>query len=63
LANQLGVHLGKIISFQESNGAYGGMLYKSLDVVANQSAAPAAPQIPAGQNKVTSNVTIVYEIK
>jgi uncharacterized protein YggE len=63
LAKQLGVKLGKIQSFSESNG--GGVYpvaYASMgrDAMMEKS---VAPQIPTGENKYSSNVTIVYEIK
>jgi uncharacterized protein YggE len=65
LANDLGVRLVRITSFTESGGVP-PMYYSKLDTmsgrgVANQ-AAPA-PDIPTGENKVTSNVTITYEIR
>jgi uncharacterized protein YggE len=61
LAKQLGVRLGKIVDFQESNGGYPmPVMYKALDSAAgNQS---AAPSIPTGQNKITSNITVTFEI-
>ena len=64
LARELGVSLVRIVSFNEGANypmMYGGgvmMKAMSADVVA-----PEAANIPAGQNKYTSNVTIVYEIK
>jgi hypothetical protein len=62
LAKDLGVSLGKISSFNDSN--YGYPMYatdslKSMGAV--PSAAPAV--IPKGQNTITSDVTITYEIK
>ena len=64
LADKLGVTLGRIVSFNEGGNypmAYGGMTMKAM---AADAAAPSeAANIPAGQNKYTSNVTIVYEIK
>jgi uncharacterized protein YggE len=64
LAKQLGVSLVKIISFSEDNGGYyprpvygmGGadMMTTKADIV--------APEISVGEDKVTSNVTITYEI-
>lgn len=64
LTKQLGVHLGKIVSFDENTnqpmpyyygmGTGGG---KTMDAVA----APA-PEIATGQNQITSYVTVTYEI-
>lgn len=63
LAHDLGVHLVRISSFQESNsGTPRPLFYDSMakGAVANESVAPA---LPTGQNKYTSNVTITYEIR
>lgn len=61
LAKSLGIHLVKIINFQESGNQpiYYGMAYDS------KAANPASvtPEIPVGQNTVTSNVTLTYEIE
>jgi uncharacterized protein YggE len=64
LANDLGINLGKMINFSESNndrtypvayGMGGADMAKSLSSV--------RPELPTGQNKITSNVNIVYEIR
>ncbi len=63
LARDLGVHIVRVISFQESNGGYYGMAYgKNASLDASEASAPVA-EIPAGQNKISSNVTISYEIR
>ena len=64
LAKELGVKLGSIISYNESGSSpiYYGMGVKSLDVSAS-SIAPAVAELPTGQNKITSDVSITYEIK
>ncbi len=65
LEKQLGVHLGKIVSFSE-NGNY-PMYYQSkgmmtMDAVAVPEAS-GAPTLSPGEQKITSNVTITYEIR
>jgi len=66
LAQELGVKLGKIVSFSENTGGYypvyssmksslGGAEMVSLD--------SAAPTLPKGENKIISNISITYEIK
>lgn len=62
LAAELGVSLGRIVSFSENNG--GPMFYRG-GVMALDAKAESAPTavIPTGENKITSNVTITYEIK
>lgn len=65
LAEQLGVRLGKVVSFSEDDGGY----YKeypafdargSMEVEMDES---FVPQIPVGENKVISHVYVTYEIK
>jgi uncharacterized protein YggE len=62
LASDLGVSLGKITNFSE-NGNYPIMYAKgmALDSVASAPAAPA--QLPKGENIISSDVTITFEIK
>jgi uncharacterized protein YggE len=63
LAKQLGVHLGKVESFSEDNNGPVPMMFDAKAMVAGAVAASApAPVLPAGQNKITSDVTITYEI-
>jgi uncharacterized protein YggE len=65
LAADLGVTLGRISSFQEGSDYptmyNSGMMTKTM--AADASVAPEAANIPAGQNKYSSSVTIIYEIK
>ena len=61
LAKSLGVKLVKITSFSESNNS---PIYYAMGVAKmSASVASVAPQLPAGQNTVTSNVSITYEIR
>ncbi len=62
LAKSLGVSLVRIVSFNES----GGPVYyaaKSSGAMAMDSAVAPSPQIPTGQNKITSDITLTYEIQ
>jgi uncharacterized protein YggE len=63
LAKDLGVHLGRIVSYSE--GGYGGPMYYAKDAVMAESRAGSAPapSIPKGENTLTSDVSITYEIK
>jgi len=64
LAKSLGVSLNKIVNFSEGGVSpiYYAMDSKAMSgSVSVQSAMP--PQLPTGENKVTSNVSITYEIK
>ncbi len=64
LAKSLGVHLGDVTSFYES-GNSGPIYYAKEAMSAGMGGAESAPvpQIPSGENKIVSNVTITYEIK
>lgn len=64
LAKELGVKLGKVVNFSENGNSYYPMYAKTMmgagDAVSNQE---SAPTLPKGENKITSNVTIIYEIR
>ena len=63
LARDLGVKLVRIVSFSE-NGNYPMPMYYTKDMMANESSAGApAPELPTGENKITSYVNITYEIR
>lgn len=64
LAKDLGVNLGSIMSFSENtNGRTYPMMYKDAMGAGIVSSPESAPVLPKGENKITSNVTITYEIK
>ncbi len=65
LAKQLGVKLVRITSFYENNGEYRPIVYGMGGGAKTVSAITAeiAPNIPVGENKITSDVTITYEIE
>lgn len=64
LARDLGVHLVKVVSF--SDGGY-PIYYRALEAKVADGGmgggAPSVPEIPIGENTVTSNVTITYAIR
>jgi uncharacterized protein YggE len=64
LAKQLGVRLGKIMYYNEN----GGYPYKAEGLggaydMAVSSVAPRAAELPTGETKITSDISITYEIK
>ncbi|HXK31547.1 MAG TPA: SIMPL domain-containing protein [Candidatus Paceibacterota bacterium] len=65
LARQLGVRLVRVVAFNEDGNYPSPMPYYKLDsAVGMGGAEPArAPEISVGQNKVTSNVSVTYEIR
>jgi len=63
LAKELGVKLGKVVSFSENNGGYYPMYEAKGMMEDSVSSSVPAPTLPKGENKITSNVTITYEIR
>jgi hypothetical protein len=64
LAKELGVSLVRVASFTENNNSYPRPIMYAMDAkVSAQGSAPMAPEIPAGQQKVTDTVEITYVIK
>lgn len=68
LAEELGVDLVRVVGFYEDSYGYPPMPYATygrggiaMDA-ANQEKA-AAPSLPAGENKINSNVNVTYEIR
>lgn len=63
LAKDLGVSLSKISSFSESGGGYPIMYAQSAMMKDSAGGVPAPAVIPKGENTISSDVTITYEIK
>ncbi len=66
LARDLGVSLGRIISYSEGGGDY--PMYYAKDLAMGMGgdgleSAPRAAELPVGENQFISNVYITYEIK
>jgi uncharacterized protein YggE len=62
LADQLGVHLGKIVNFSESSGGYPYPMAYGLGAAA-ESKAVATPSVPTGENTYNASVSVTYEIR
>jgi uncharacterized protein YggE len=65
LANQLGVQLLRVVSFSEdAGGSYPRpVMYAMTGAVSSSDKAMIAPEVPAGQQKVSDTVSITYEIQ
>ncbi len=65
LAKQLGVSIVRVVGFSEDGR--GGPIYyaktMAMDSSAGMGAMAPAPEIATGQNKITSTVSVTYEIK
>lgn len=62
LAKDLGVRLGKISSFNE-NGNYPMPMYAKSGMMDSMTTSAAVLEMPKGENIISSDVTIVYELK
>lgn len=64
LAKDLHVRLGKMVSYNEGGENIYPMMYSKatagMDMISSRE---IAPELPKGENKITSTVTIIYEIK
>ncbi|MBY0294197.1 SIMPL domain-containing protein, partial [Patescibacteria group bacterium] len=65
LAKQLGVSLVRVTAFNESGSGYPRpMMYSAMDSYGKAGAvAQVAPEISVGQNQVTNDVSVTYEIR
>lgn len=63
LAKQLGVKLARIVSFSDQSGPIYYANAYGTDVMSAGIEKTPTPQLPAGENKITSNVSITYEIR
>ncbi len=64
LAESLGVKLVRIVSFGEDTGGYPVPMYAARDAaMGGAEMAKTIPQLPAGENRIVSNVTVTYEIR
>ncbi len=63
LAKNLGVRLVKITAFSEGGNYPVYAMNKSMALGMGGADAAIAPQVPMGENKITSNVSITYEIR
>ena len=63
LSESLGIKLDHIINFYENGNIGMGYATETMSVKAMSVSAPVVPDIQTGQNKITSNVTLTYEVK
>lgn len=64
LADELGVHLGKVVSFYENTGGYPTPMYEGYGKgVASADVAMVAPSLPTGEQETSVTVSITYEIR
>lgn len=62
LASDLGVSLIRIVSFSEG-GNYPMYYDRGISLQSAKAESAPTPELPKGENKITSNVTVTYEIR
>jgi uncharacterized protein YggE len=62
LQDQVGIKLGRIVNFSENSNGYPIPMY-AYDAKAQSAGMGGGPDISTGQNDITVNVTITYQIK
>jgi hypothetical protein len=64
LADDLGVRIVRVVNFSENGGGYPVPMYARAEVsMAGSGKVDDSLQLPTGENTVTSNVSITYEIR
>ncbi len=63
LANDLGVDLVRVVNFYEESGRATPYAARNMALEDAAVGGSVAPSVPTGENEVSSNVTIVYEIR
>jgi uncharacterized protein YggE len=63
LAKELGVSIIRVTGFAEEGGAMPMYRATKMEFMAADAAGAPAPELPVGENKIQSNVTVTYEIR
>src|SRR3990167_9105013 len=63
LKSQVGISLGKIVNFSENTGGYPVPIYMKAEFDSRGGMGGGGPSVPTGENEITVNVTITYQIK
>ena len=63
LAKELGVEIIRVVGFTEDSGGHQAYYAKAMAADSMSAGAAPAPEIATGQNKITSNVSVTYEIR
>jgi hypothetical protein len=61
LKDQIGVKLGRIVNFSEGVSGYPMPVYGAMAL--EKAGGGGGPSVPSGENEITVNVTITYQIK
>ena len=61
LQSQVGISLGKIVNFSENTGGY--PIYFKSGAMETDGRGGGCPSVPTGENEITVNISITYQIK
>lgn len=61
LQSQVGISLGKIVNFSENTGGY--PIYFKSGAMETDGRGGGGPSVPTGENEITVNISITYQIK
>lgn len=62
LQNQLGIRLGRIVNFSEDTGGYPIPMMYAKEAI-GMGGGGTVPSVPTGENEITVNITITYQIR
>ncbi|MAF59562.1 MAG: SIMPL domain-containing protein [Candidatus Pacebacteria bacterium] len=63
LAKDLGVRLVRVVNFNEFGGGQVFRAFEEFGIGGDASTASSVPQIPTGENRISSTVSVTYEIR
>lgn len=63
LEGQLGIRLGRVVSFSENVGGYPPILYADKMMEGRGMGGGGGPSVPVGENEIVVNVVLVYQVK
>lgn len=63
LEGEVGIRLGKIVNFSENTGGYPIPIYMKTEIDGRSGMGGGGPDVPTGENEITVNVTLTYQIK
>ncbi len=63
LKDQVGIRLGKIVNFSEGVAGYPVPMYESAMLSKGVGVGGGGPSVPSGENEITVDVIITYQIK
>jgi uncharacterized protein len=63
LENKLGIRLGRIVNYSEGGNGWVMPMFMKAESADGRGAPPPSPAVPSGENEISVNVTITYQIR